>query len=51
MDSTWVLPTGRMGMATFYNCLKLVDRNGTAYSSSDTGAAMMGIDTAERRDT
>ena len=44
VDSTWALPAGCTGMATFYNCTKLAGGNGTAYSSSATGAAMMRID-------
>ena len=44
VDSTWVLPAGCTGMATFYNCLKLSGGNGTTYSSSATGASMMKVD-------
>lgn len=44
VDSTWELPATCTGMATFYNCTKIVGGNGTTYSSSATGAAMMKVD-------
>lgn len=46
VDSTWVLPAGCTGMATFYNCTKLVGGNGTTYSSAATNAVMAVIDCA-----
>lgn len=47
MDADWALPkSGLSGMATFYNCKAIVGGNGTTYSSSNYGYAMMRVDTA-----
>lgn len=46
VDGTWALPAGCMGLGTFYGCTQIQGGNGTAYSASATGAAMMVIDEA-----
>ncbi len=46
VDATWALASGASGMNTFYNCRSIVGGNGTAYSSSAYGYAMMVIDRA-----
>ena len=46
VDAGWALPaSGVSGLATFTNCKKIRGGNGTAYSSSKTGWAMMRVDT------
>lgn len=44
VDGTWALPAGCTGMGTFYGCTQIQGGNGTTYSASATGAAMMRID-------
>ena len=46
VDGTLALPAGCTGMGTFYGCAAIVGGNGTAYSASATGVAMMRIDAA-----
>ncbi len=47
VDPTWTLPkSGVSGSGTFYNCKAIVGGNGTTYSSSAYGYAMMRVDAA-----